>query len=121
MDKELFSNFNHVDDQYWLVKVFFNMVYSDDSFLYVISRLIDKIGFTFNYNGCNFPDLSDPDPFYHFEGVLFTTWEYEILITEEKFVYFLTQACKLYLQKNPEDEEKLKEILNRGKEYQIKI
>lgn len=121
MSKELFQNFNHVDDPDWIIKVYFNHLYSCGRFMQGVSLFIEKTGYSINYDGCAFPDLSDSDPFYHFEGVKLWCGNDEIIISDSKFVGFIKQACKLFLSEHPEDEEKLKEILNCGKEYQIKI
>jgi len=63
-----------------------------------------------------FSDLDDPDPIYHFSGVMFGMMEDEIIITEDELNSFLKEACDRYIEKNPEDKIKIENILKESED-----
>jgi hypothetical protein len=56
--------------------------------------------------------LTDPDPVYHFSGVMFGLMNEEVIITEEQSNLYLKEACERYLEENPDDRIQLNAIFN---------
>ncbi|MEV1470663.1 ribonuclease toxin immunity protein CdiI [Pseudomonas aeruginosa] len=67
---------------------------------------------------CNFPDENSPFDEEHFEGVEFSYGyppkdEDTIVVSEAVCSKFIRLACEKYLQRHPEDTEKVKELLDK--------
>lgn len=104
MNDQLFKNVDYKSDPHWVVKEFFNSVYQQEKFLWVLPLLVGRKGCGVNEEFCFFPNLNDPDPTYHFSGVTFGTMGEETIVTDEQFNAYLKDACDLYLRNRPADE-----------------
>lgn len=111
MKRQLFSNVARSKDSDWIIKEFFNAIYSQDRFLWALPLLINKGGCVVNDDYCLFPDFSDNDPSSHFEGVMFGVGDDEIIVSDETYSVSVSEACKKYLELHPSDEPKVSEIL----------
>lgn len=110
MNIRLFDNIDY-DKSDWVIEEFFNSIYSQGEFLWALKLIIEKNGCGINETYCSFPDLNDPDPEYHFEGIMFGVWEGEIIVSEETGFKYISLACEKYLQLHPEDAENINELL----------
>ena len=90
-------------------------MYSQSLFLEALSFIVRKVGYTVNEDFCFCPDLTDPDPVCHFEGVMFGQFEDEVTTTDEQCKMYIEEACKLYLEKHPNQKMLINGILDSGK------
>lgn len=107
MDRDLFWPIDQDNDPHWIVKGFFNYVYSDNEFIWVLPQLLKKYGCGLDDFYCAFPDLTDFDPECHFEGVIFGIWEWEVNVSEAIAFDYLKQACDKYVQLHPEAKQEI--------------
>ncbi|WP_217470668.1 ribonuclease toxin immunity protein CdiI [Photorhabdus akhurstii] len=110
-NKRLFEKIDYDNDSKWIMKEFFNSIYSQGEFLWALPLVLKKDGCGVNETYCTFPNLDDPDPEYHFEGVMFGVWEGEIIVPESTCFEYVKLACEKYLQLHPEDTEQVKSLL----------
>lgn len=104
-EKKLFKNVDCKNDPQWVVKEFFNSIYQRDNFLWVLPLIVENKGCGVNEDYCFFPDMNDPDPFYHVTGVTFGTMDNEVTISDDQCNTYLMEACDRYLEDNPEDRD----------------
>jgi hypothetical protein len=112
MNEKFFENVDYENNPHWVVKEFFNSIYQQGEFLWALPLIVGKRGCTVNEEFCFFPDLSDSDPVYHFQGVTFGTFGVEVVITDEQCGAYLREACERYVEKNPAARERIAAILN---------
>ncbi|MDF1660192.1 MAG: ribonuclease toxin immunity protein CdiI [Planctomycetota bacterium] len=91
------------------VQTFFNAI-ADSSFFDVIERLSKGVGSSINECHCTFPGDLDPadEPF---EGVCFSIFDDEIIVTKQECVSVVQTVCADYLKKYPERRTELERIL----------
>jgi hypothetical protein len=111
MNDQLFKNIDYASDNQWVVKEFFNSVFQQGDFLWVLPLISKKIGCTINDDFCFFSNLNDPDPTYNFSGVMFGIMDDELTISEDDFFKYLRVACDLYLMEKPSDRLEVERIL----------
>ena len=74
------------------VKSFFDYVHQQGELVHVLDAVTQKNSYVYNEEGCWFPDLEDPDPFFHFEGVKFG-------LVDESAIDLISEAeCWRYVQ-----------------------
>ncbi|MFD0706889.1 hypothetical protein C6H64_23915 [Photorhabdus luminescens] len=116
MNKELFGQPYEDSDPHWIIKSYFDRMYSDGDFLRAIELLIQKGPLNTDGAYCHFPDM---DSYYkedHFEGVLFAYGcisddEEEVIVSEETCYKYVRLACEKYLYRHPEDKDKINALL----------
>jgi len=111
MNEYIFERIDYANDPEWVVKDFFNSMNLQCKFLWSLPFIIKKIGCGVNETYCSFPDLEDPDPKCHFEGIMFGVWEGEIIVSETVGFGYMRLACEKYIQLHPEDKTKVNELL----------
>lgn len=111
MNSQIFNNVNQKNDPHWIVKEFFNSIYAQGKFLWALPLIVEKKGCGINEDFCFFPDLSDHDPVYHFEGVMFGIMHDEIIITEKECNYYVQKACASFTEKHPSELSTISSIL----------
>jgi len=115
--QELFGQPYDDSDIYWVVKGYFDRMYGDGAFIKSIGCIVRKNGFSTDGAYCNFPDMESPFEEDHFDGVEFAygyppTDDETVVISEEACATFVRMVCDKYLQRHPEDAEKVKELLD---------
>jgi len=110
MNTVLFDNIDSRHDNGWIVKSFFNSIYSQGKFLWALPSLVSKAGCGVNEDYCAFPDFLDPDPELHFFGVKIGVFRDEVIISDDEFERILDFACDRYCALHPEDAEQLTDI-----------
>jgi hypothetical protein len=95
----------------WIVAEFFNSIHSQGIFVDVLRSIAAGEGYVVNEEYCIFPDLLDMDENLHFEGVMFGTFNDDVIISRPEFNFYLDAAVKRYLELHPEDELTIKEIM----------
>jgi hypothetical protein len=115
MSNKIFKSVDLNCDPHWIVKEFFNSIYRQGKFLWALPLIVEKKGCGLNEEFCFFPDLNDPDPVYHFSGVMFGTMGDEVIISDEQCNAYLQEACDRYLHENPDDHAVVTRMLNDGR------
>ena len=92
------------------VQAFFNAI-PDDSFLKTIEAFSKGVGASFNDCHCEFPGDLDPED-EMIEGVQFALYEQEVVISMAAFLEYLTKACDVFINDNPEDKDDVERLLN---------
>lgn len=111
MNEYIFESIDYDHDPEWVIKDFFNSMNLQCKFMDMLPSLIHGIGCVVNDTYCSFPDLEDPDPECHFEGMLFGVWEGEIIVFKLVGFNYTRFARKKYIQLHPEDSEKVNSLL----------
>lgn len=102
------------DDPHWVIKSFLNYVYQQGALLAALDHITSRNGYAYNDEYCFFPDPSDPDEVYHFEGVAFGIEDIdEVVVTEDQCWYYVRHAANHYLQANPSDASFVADLLKR--------
>ncbi len=117
-NSELFGQPYSESDPYWVVKGYFDRMYDDGYFIEAVGYIVKRWGFSTDGAYCNFPDENSPFDEEHFEGVEFSYGyppkdEDTIVVSEAVCSKFIRLACEKYLQRHPEDTEKVKELLDK--------
>lgn len=115
--KELFGQPYGESDPYWVVKAYFDRMYSDGYFLEALGYIAKRWGFSTDGAYCNFPDVNSPFD-EDFEGVEFSYGcppkdEDTIVVSEAVCSELIRLACDKYLQRHPESASKVKELLDK--------
>ncbi|MDD9966109.1 MAG: ribonuclease toxin immunity protein CdiI [Myxococcales bacterium] len=97
------------DPTKFAVQAFFNAI-SDDSFVRTVTALLNSVGASFNDAHCEFPgDLDPGDP--PFEGVRFSLYEDEVVLSVEEMLRVLVEACSVQRVVHPEQREAIDDLL----------
>lgn len=115
MKNQLFESIDFDNDPYWIVKEFFNSIYEQGRFLWALPLIFEKKGCAVNKEYCFFSDLNDSDPSSHFSGVMFGTFEDQVIVSSERCLVYLKIACDRYLEENPEDRSLVTSILDESR------
>lgn len=98
-----------LEKEHFPVMTFFNTIQYHD-FVNIVEQMSLGIGIGINVVVCCFPgDVEEEE---RFCGVMFSLHDKEIIIGYQNFFYYLSLACKDYLNNFPEDESVLGEYLN---------
>lgn len=99
----------HLSDSLFPVQAFFNAL-SDSSFLRVIEDMTKGIGSSIDVCHCNFPGDLDPgeEPF---EGVSFSIYEEEVILSKDNLVKYVVLACDEFLKNNPDKINEVEKVL----------
>lgn len=111
MNEYIFENTDYENDPYWVVRDYFNSMNLQVKFTWMLPYLVNKIGCGVNETYCSFPNIEDPDPECHFDGIMFGVWEREIIVSEEVGFKYTRLACERYLKLHPEDTEKVNSLV----------
>ncbi|MNG75192.1 hypothetical protein D3C79_336910 [compost metagenome] len=111
MNEYLFENIDCCNDNEWVLKEFFNSLHLQDRLIDGVGNIIKRCGFVINETYCHYPDLQDVDPDFHFEGIMFGVWGGEIIVSEDIGFKYARLACEKYLNRHPEDSEKVNSLL----------
>lgn len=118
MNETLFD-YDHSSDPLRIAKSFFNSLF-DISFLKSINYLVNRTSVVSEYHGCTFPENIDPDE-EPFVGVKFRRIDEEIIVEEEIFLSLLKETCERYLDRVPEKEAEVKDLLARIQKSRIHL
>ncbi|MGM3174136.1 ribonuclease toxin immunity protein CdiI [Dickeya lacustris] len=118
MNKNLFEMSDVHSGLNEVIVGYFNIMSSDKDFFEVIEYIIKKIGFSTDGAYCNFPDMNSYDESEHFDGVEFAVGyppseADTVIVSEETCFKYVRLACEKYLQKHPEDEARIKALLEK--------
>ncbi|WP_343732086.1 ribonuclease toxin immunity protein CdiI [Duganella sp.] len=100
-------------DPHWMVKSFFNYVCEQGALIHALEAISNRQGYAYNEEYCFFPDLNDPDPSFHFDGVAFGVSDEEVVITEAQCWEYTRKAALFWMERNKEDAVTVKGILLR--------
>lgn len=115
--KELFGQPYSESDPFWIVKAYFDRMYNDDYFIEAVGYIVKRWGFSTDGAYCNFPDENSSYDEERFEGVQFAYGyppkdEDTVVVSESVCSEYLRLACEKYLERNPKDAAKVKELLD---------
>lgn len=110
LSEYIFKEVDYANDEFWVVKEFFNSINMSNKFLYGLSLLADGIGFCFDEAYFYFPNLEGSDEL-RFDGLMFGIFDGETIVSEVDGYSLVRLACEKYLQLHPEDTAKVKELL----------
>lgn len=93
------------------VQTFFNAV-SDEDFVRMVGDLLANIDWHIDVCHCEFPENLEPgeEPF---DGVKFSIYEDEIILSREQFLTVLEQVCEAQRRRRPEETKSIDEVLTR--------
>ena len=111
MNMPIFYNTNVSEDSERSVEEFMNSIYDQNRFLWALPLIVSKKGCVVNDDYCIFPDWTDPDPEFHFEGVMFGGVNGEAVISEHSCSKYINEACTRYLRLHPNDMREISNIL----------
>jgi len=110
-NKKLFEGIDYENDPEWVIKEFFNSIYSQHKFLWALPFILKRYGCCVNETACTFPDLDDPDPMCHFEGIMFSVYDGEIIVPESVGFNYVRLACERYINIHPDDQITVNDLL----------
>ncbi len=110
-NKQLFENIDYNNDPEWVIKEFFNSIYSQHKFLWALPFILKRHGCCVNETDCTFPDLDDPDPIYHFDGIMFSVYSGEVIVPESVGFNYVRLACERYIKLHPDDQKTVNTLL----------
>lgn len=90
---------------------FFKAAYANGKFLWAVTQLAERRSCGIDEQWCFFPDLSDPDPIYHFEGVAFDSLAGDTVVSEAECLAEMRRACEQYIDLHPSEEERVRQLL----------
>ncbi|MCV4287817.1 ribonuclease toxin immunity protein CdiI [Pseudomonas capsici] len=111
LSEYIFKGVDYDNDEFWVVKEFFNSINMSKKFLYGLSLLTDGVGFCFDEAYFYFSDLDGLDDELRFEGLMFGVFDGETVVSEADGYSLVRLACEKYLQLHPEDTAKVNELL----------
>lgn len=95
------------NDALWIVKEFFNSIYSQRVFVKAVNAIAVRCSYTINEDYCYFSDpLCEgmaPGP----GEVEFCIGDHILVVSEELCMAFMRAACEIYMKIHPEDKSKL--------------
>lgn len=97
-----------------ILEQFFNSLYSQRKFVSAVPDLAKRNGWMYNDDYCIFPDLHDPDPEAHFDGVKIGLGSDELIVSDAVFFEFFNEACRRFLEKHPEFNSEIAPYVNRS-------
>lgn len=95
------------------VQAFFNAV-SEDEFPRMVMDLTNHIGWHVDVCHCEFPEGLEPDE-EPFEGVKFSIYQDEIVLSYDDFIAAVRQACNEQKRRRPDQAQTLDMTLQRLK------
>lgn len=110
-NKQLFEGIDYENDPDWVIKEFFNSIYSQHKFLWALPFILKRYGCCVNKTDCTFPDLDDPDPMYPFEEIMFSVYAGEIIVPESVGFNYVRLACERYINIHPDDQITVNDLL----------
>jgi len=113
MNEYIFDNTDYENDPEWVVRDYFNSMNLQGKFIWMLPYLVNKIGCGANETYCSFPDINDPDPECHFDGIMFGVWGGEIIVSEEVGFKYTRLACEIYLKLHPKDIDKVNDLVSK--------
>lgn len=111
LSEYIFKGVDYENDEFWVVKEFFNSINMSKKFLYGLSLITDGIGFCFDETYFQLPDLEGSGDELRFDGLMFGVFDGETIVSEADGYSLVRLACEKYLQLHPEDTTKVNELL----------
>ncbi len=99
------------DPNFFPVQAFLNAI-PDEQFSKTLENIAKGIGATFNDVDCSFPEDIDPND-EPFEGVSFSIFDEEVIISLEEFLIYLHQATDQYIAQHPSERDDIIRLVNR--------
>ena len=99
------------DDSLFPIQAFFNAI-GDGSFVRMLDSLTNGIGFSINDCDCSFPADLEPDE-KTFDGVRFSLFERNIVISTAELARFLRIACDEFVKTCPNETQAVNRLLSR--------
>ena len=100
-------------DPHWPIKSFFNYVCEQRSLISALDAITQRCGYAYNDEYCFFPDLTDPDPSLHFDGVAFGVSDEEVVIAEVECWQYVRHVSLFWTEQNRDDADTVRQILLR--------
>ncbi|WOB91777.1 ribonuclease toxin immunity protein CdiI [Providencia sp. PROV175] len=113
MNEYLFEIIDYDNDPNWVIKDFFNSLNLSERLIDSVEKIISRCGFVINETYCHFPDLDDPDPEFHFDGIMFGVWQGKIIVPDTVGYKYTKLACEKYLYLHPDKNEEINSLINR--------
>ncbi len=116
--RDRFSNVAQIKSDLIAMVDYYNLL-SDKEFSKVLDYFSKEVGYGDEYAKCTFSSSIEPWEDGYFEnGVMFTTSdgtekESISIVNYESFYHYLSLACSDYVERNPEDKEKISILLDR--------
>jgi len=88
-------------------------MYAQERFLWSLPLILNRKGCAVNEDYCFFPDLTDPDPEYHFSGVKVGVMDSEVVMTFEELLTFVRQACAKFVELHPEYKTQVEHLVDK--------
>lgn len=101
----------NLTDEFFPIQTFFNAL-GDDSFVRAANLLLDGVGYSINDCDCSFPGDLDPDE-EPFDGVRFSIFEDEVVISEASLRSYVKEACEMQLSLAPSQRSEINSILEK--------
>ncbi|MBV4481232.1 ribonuclease toxin immunity protein CdiI [Pseudomonas khavaziana] len=111
LSEYIFKGIDYDNDEFWVVKEFFNSINMSKKFLCGLSLLADGVGFCFDEAYFHLPDLEGSDEELKFDGLMFGVFDGEVVVSETDGYRLVRLACEKYLQLHPEDITKVNELI----------
>ncbi|MDF7758536.1 ribonuclease toxin immunity protein CdiI [Kosakonia cowanii] len=109
-NKKLFEGIDYENDPEWVIKEFYNSIYSQHKFLWALPFILKRYGCCVNETDCTFPDLDDPDPMCHFERIMFSVYGGEMIVPEFLGFNYVRLTCESYIKLHPDDQKTVNDL-----------
>lgn len=115
--KTLFGQPYDQSDRLWVLKAYFDIMYSDGNFIEAVKNISRRWGYCTDGAYCGFPDLNSFFQENHFEGVEFAYGippdEITIYVDESTCLGSVEEACEIYISKHPESRLEIAKYLKK--------
>lgn len=101
----------NLNDNFFPIQTFFNAI-GHESFGRCVNSLLDGVGYSINDCDCSFPSDLDPDED-PFDGVRFSVFEDEVVISEASLREYIKLACQAQLSLVPDQKNEVETILEK--------
>lgn len=106
----------------WIMKVYWDSVYSYGSFIKAVCLISNRVGYAVDGAFCRFPEPNGWSEEDLFEGVEFGFGSpgidlLEMIVSEAACAEVLMEACRRYIVRHPKDEALLLDAMDRIREW----
>ncbi|WP_157760099.1 ribonuclease toxin immunity protein CdiI [Delftia acidovorans] len=98
-----------LENKLFPVQAFFNAM-PGISLIRTLESFCNRIGAGFNDATCEFPEEVESGDDY-FDGVRFSIFNEEVIISNEVFFDILSQVCSIYISKNKDSSEEISSLM----------
>lgn len=112
-NKYLFDDKDNLPSMNSVVRGFLGSLYLSGNFVKFLDFFSKRVGYVSNEVGFFLPDFSDPDPIFHFTGILVWYSVSRATLAEIDFVEQVIVASKIYCAKHPNEENHVSYLLEK--------